>query len=225
MIFLSINQNNPYLSAIQWIKESSKHKYKYYKKLYDTNINTNTDIKNRLNQTVPTKLQPHLTTKKADGSIQINLQRYEYFIYRQLNESLRTGKIYLEDSLQYRSLSQELVTLEEKDNIISKLNIPALTQPITIQLNNLFLELNQLWQRFGTALYKNKLKHLRFDKKDKILHLKKTRNDQDESVRHRFYGQLPFCDIIDVLRFVNQHTNFLSAFTHVQPRYSKTVNK
>lgn len=40
-----------------------------------------------------------------------------------------------------------------------------------------------------------------------------------------FYEQLPFCDIIDVLRFVNQHTRFLSAFTNIQPRYNKQSAK
>lgn len=166
-------------------------------------------------------LQPYLTLKNGTQPTQINVHRYEYWIYRRLNENIKTGKIYLEDSLQYRSLSQELISLTDKENIIQQLNLPALARPITGQLDDLFLEFHQLWVTFNKKLRKSKLKHIRYDAKDQTLHLKKDKPNKDEKIKQRFYEQLPFCDIIDVLRFVQQHSDFLSAFTHVQPRYTK----
>lgn len=37
----------------------------------------------------------------------------------------------------------------------------------------------------------------------------------------RFYEQLPFCDVTDVFRFVNEHCRFLPAMKPLQPRYAK----
>lgn len=208
--FSSINQENPWLSAVQWIKtELSKPR------------RIAPDVDDCPDNTIPAKLQQYLTTKDEDKPTRINPHRYEYWIYRRLNESLKTGAIYLEDSLQYRSLSQELVSLGEKEEIIQQLNIPALNSPITQQLDGLFTELQRLWKVFNKALRKGKLKHLRYDTKDKTLHLQKVKTNKDEQIQHRFYEQLPFSDIIDVLRFVNKSCGFLSAFTHVQPRYAK----
>lgn len=37
----------------------------------------------------------------------------------------------------------------------------------------------------------------------------------------RFYEQLPFCDVTDVFRFVNEQCRFLPAMKPLQPRYAK----
>ncbi|MBA8667714.1 Tn3 family transposase [Holosporaceae bacterium 'Namur'] len=211
--FSSINQENPWLSAIQWIKAEFKSK------------RLAPEIGDCPDNTISAKLEQYLTIKDGNKPTRINPYRYEYLIYRRLNESLKTGAIYLEDSLQFRSLSQELVSLEEKEDIIQQLNIPALTRPITEQLDDLFAELHQLWKTFNKTLRKGMLKHLHYNEKDKTLHLQKIKTNEDEQIQCRFYEQLPFCDIIDVLRFVDKSSGFLSAFTHVQPRYTKNPAK
>ena len=205
--FSSIHKENRWLSAIQWIQTNSKQ-------LTPKKVDCP-------DKTVPTKLEQYLTTKNGNKPTRVNLHRYEYWIYRRLNTQLRTGTIYLEDSLQYRSLRHELVSLEEKDKIIKQLNIPALAQPITKQLDDLFAELHQTWESFNEALCKGKLKHLRYDEKNKTLHLQKIKTNKDEQIQHDFYKKLPFSSIIDVLRFVNKHTGFLSVFPHIQARYAK----
>jgi len=149
------------------------------------------------------------------------LNRYEYWIYRQLHENLKIGTIYLKDSLQYRSLRQELVPLEAKKDLINQLKIPALSNPISEQLDGLLHQLDELWVTFDTRLRKGMLKHLRYDAKDETLHLSKSNINKHEQLQHRFYEQLPFADIVKVLQFVNKSCNFLSAFTHIQPRYAK----
>ena len=215
MDFSSTNEDNPWLSAIEWIKTEFPQSHKLAPEIGDCP-----------DKTIPVKLQQYLTTTKdGDKLSRIHPHRYEYWIYRRLNEHLKTGRIYLEDSLQYRSLSQELVSLEAKDELIKQLNIPALNRPISEQLDELFAELEQLWEDFDKALRKRKLKHMRYDKKDKTLHLQKIKVNKDEQLQHHFFEQLPFCDIVDVLRFVNQLSGFLSALTHIQPRYAKRPAK
>ena len=45
----------------------------------------------------------------------------------------------------------------------------------------------------------------------------------DDDEEDAFYEQLPFADVADVLRFVNQECQFLPALTPLQPRYVKEV--
>jgi TnpA family transposase len=174
--------------------------------------------------TIPVKLLPYLTIKCDDKPARINMPCYEFWIYKQLNAQLSNGMVFLKDSLQYRSLDQELVSLKEKDELIKQLDIPAFANPINKQLDELFAELDQMWATFNKLLTKGKLKHLRYDEKDGTLHWHKIKN-KDEQEQHHFYEQLPLCDITDVLRFVNRLCGFLSAFTHIQPRYNKQPAK
>ena len=210
--FSSTNEENSWLEAIKWIKTE----------LSQSNRPA-PEVSHCPNKTIPVKLQHYLTTNNGDKEAQINPHRYEYSIYRRLNEYLKTGKIYLEDSLQHRSLTQELVSIEEKDELIKQLNIPALNRPITEQLDDLFRELGQLWESFNKKLHKGELKHLRYDKKNQTLHLQKIKVDKDEQIKHHFFKQLPFCDIVDVLKFVNKDSGFLADLTHIQPRYAKQI--
>lgn len=80
--------------------------------------------------------------------------------------------------LTYRSLNQELASPEETDELIKQSNISALTQPIKQQLDDLFIELGQLWEKFNKALRNGELKHLRYDENDKALHLQKIKVDK-----------------------------------------------
>jgi len=42
-----------------------------------------------------------------------------------------------------------------------------------------------------------------------------------EELENKFYSQLPFCEINQVMNFVNEKTNFLSALKPIQDRYHK----
>ena len=46
---------------------------------------------------------------------------------------------------------------------------------------------------------------------------------EDNDAPDAFYDQLPFCDVANLLRFVNRECGFLSALTPLQPRYAKQV--
>jgi TnpA family transposase len=207
--FSSTTPNNPWLAAITWIKElSAKNKDLAQQSIDDCP-----------EKTVPKSQKAYLCG--IEDQSRVNATRYEFWVYRQLFNQWKTGHIFLEDSLLYRSLNQELVSLSEKDELIKALKIPAFDKPIEKQLDALLKELKSLWKRFNKALKKGELTHLRYDEKDKTLHLQKINLDKEEKLKHQLYGQLPLCDIADVLRFGHKSSNFFSAFTHIQPRYSK----
>jgi hypothetical protein len=192
--FSSITTHSAWLEAIKWIK-AEFHKPQRLAPI----------IEEHPEGTIPVKLLPYFTVKEEGQPTRINKARYEFWVYRQLDRYLRSGGLFLEDSLQYRSLNQELVSIEEQQDAIQQLNIPGLRVPIAEQLDLLLSEQHSLLLKFNKALRKGKLKHLRYDEKNKTLHWQKIKVDKDERLRQQFYCQLPLCDITDVLRFVDKH--------------------
>lgn len=214
MIFdlTSTLSHNPWLEALTWFKSIF---------LKQQSLN-----QQPLSQcpagTIPKRLQTYFMEVDPDGKpIKLHAECYEFWIYRQLKKRLNAGELFLEDSIYHRSLNQELASLKDQETVLQSLDIPALRQPIEKLLDAKFSELHELWIAFNDDLKSGKLKHLRYDEATRTLHLKKSREDYEKEWQDRFYAQLPLRDITDVSQFVNERCRFLSAFTHIQPRYAK----
>ncbi|MFI4954569.1 MAG: Tn3 family transposase [Gammaproteobacteria bacterium] len=207
--FSSTVANNPWLAALDW-----------FKTIFQNQKSLSTQVPENCPQgTIPKRLQQYLVETDQEGkTIKLHADRYEFWIYRQLKKRLRAGELYLEDSIHHRCLEQELVCLEEKESILQELKIPALSQPIENRLDDKFAELHELWIAFNDDLKQGRLKHLRYDEDTKTLHLKKYHEHKEEELQHNFYSQLPLCDITDVLQFVHEPCDYLSALTPIQPR-------
>jgi TnpA family transposase len=212
--FSSCTPDNPWLAALAWMQ-------------------TVFDRQQRLSQrplaecpeaTLPKPLRPYLQTFDADGKpTSVQADRYEFWIYRQLRKRLKSGEIYLNDSLQHRRFTDELVSLEEKADVLAQLDIPWLRQPINIQLKALSEELRQQWLALERELRQGKLKHFDYDSKTGALTWRRPKADNDAAHQDSFYEQLAFCDVADVVRFTNDQCRFLSALTPLQPRYVKQI--
>lgn len=211
--FSSTTAENPWLEAITWLKE-----------LFSANKTINRyPVTASPEKTRPKRLEKYLFDTNTKGEKKFHADRYEFWIYRQLKKRLKAGELYLADSIQNRSLQQELSSAKEKGALVEQLDIPALRNPIKQLLDERCAELRTEWLKFNTDFTQGKLKHLYYDEKTKMLHLKKSNTDKDEEAQYRFYEQLPLCDITDVLRFVNERSCYSSAFTLLQPRYAKLL--
>ena len=174
--------------------------------------------------TLPKRLRPYLLTFDADGKpTGLHADRYEFWLYRQIRKRFKSGELYLDDSLQHRRFSDELVSLDEKADVLSQMDIPWLRQPIDAQLDALTAELRTQWLAFNRELHQGKLKHLEYDSETQDADLAPAQGRQRRRASRQFYEQLPFCDVADVFRFVNDQCQFLSALTPLQPRYAKKV--
>jgi TnpA family transposase len=151
----------------------------------------------------------------------IHADRYEFWLYRQIRKRLKSGEIYLDDSLQHRHFSDELVSKDKIAEVAAEMDIPFLNQSIEVQLNALKAELHPQWLAFNKELKLGKLKHLIYDKDKEILNWHKPKGDNNKVREQIFYEKLPLCDVTDVFRFVNSQCQFLSAMTPLQPRYAK----
>jgi hypothetical protein len=174
--------------------------------------------------TLPKRLRPYLLTFDADGKpTGLHADRYEFWLYRQVRKRFQSGELYLDDSLQHRHFSDELVSLDEKAAVLAQMDIPFLRQPVDAQLDALATELRSQWLAFNRELKQGKLTHLEYDKDTQKLTWRKPKGENQKAREKAFYEQLPFCDVADVFRFVNGQCQFLSALTPLQPRYAKKV--
>lgn len=175
-------------------------------------------------KTVPRRLQPYLLEFGDDGKAKrVRADRYEFWIYRQIRKRLKSGEIYLDDSLQYRHLTDELVSPEAQAKVLGTLDIPWLQQPLEAQLKALEAELEEQWRSFDRELRQGKLKHLEYDRASQTLTWRRPKADSETASQAPFFEQVACCDIAEVFRFVNARCRFLAALTPLQPRYAKQV--
>lgn len=210
----SSTNDNQWLAALNWMKSD------FWQRQITPLASEAPD------KSIPPRLLAYLTDNPEKSfEATINQSRFEFWVYQQIKRHLSNGSIFLIDSLQYGSLQQELIPIEKMQEQIHQLNLTALTEPFSTQLDALVTELDQLWHNFNKELKRGTLKHLRYDDKDKTLHWHKLKTTKDEHAQTQFYKQLSLCDITDVLRWSNNRCGLFSAFTHIQPRYSKQSAK
>ncbi|MBP6280243.1 MAG: Tn3 family transposase [Rhodocyclaceae bacterium] len=203
-----------WLTALQWMKAVFAHQQRLARQPL-------ADIPPR---TIPKRLRDFLLSFDPHGQpIGLRGDRYEFWVYRQLRKRLDTGDIYLDDSVQHRRFTDDLVSMEAKADALKALNIPWLRQPVDETLDTLFVELDTQWRAFDVELRSGKLKHLEFDPETQTLTWHRPKADKDKQLQQSFYAKLQARDIADIFRFVNEHCHFLSAMTPLQPRYAKKI--
>lgn len=212
--FSSTVADSPWLAALTWMKKIFVRPQKLAAR----------PLSECPEGTIPNRLRPYLLNFNEKGEATgLRGDRYEFWIYRQIRKRLDAGELYLNDSLQHRCLSDELVPMDQKGEVIEQLGLPWLREPVDTTLDALFAELECLWRNFDRELRRGKLKHLDYDPIHKTLTWRKPKVDKEVALQASFYAMLPARGIADIFRFVNEHCRFLAALTPLQPRYAKKV--
>ncbi len=154
----------------------------------------------------------------------LEVDRYEFLIYRLLRNALEAGDVYVRNSNNFRSFEDDLISAErwkDKEAILREIGAPILLAPIEDTLANYRKELEAKFKRVHERIENGDNKHIKVtgagDKRRWTL----IYPTEEEPINSPFYGQLPGIDIADLLWFVAQETGYLSAFTHVLERYVK----
>ena len=205
--------NNPLLEAIEWMKQVFTKKQSLIQQSFS-------DFPRAL---VSKRLEPYLLNTDDEENPVMRANRFEILVYKQISKQLKTGALFVKDSILYRPFSHDLVSLKEKKAILKTLQIPWLETSCKKQVNELFKELESLWIELNNKLKKGEIKHLKYNSVTKKLQWVKPRIISEENTPETktLYDNLPIMDIADILRFAHEKTGFLSALTHLQPRYSK----
>ncbi len=212
--FASIVPDSPWLTALAWIKSVFAKQQRLSER----------PLEECPAATLPKRLRPYLLTLGSDGEpCGLQADRYEFWLYRQVRKRFQSGELYLNDSLEHRHFSDELVSMDAKADVLAQMDIPFMRQPLEAQLDVLAAVLHTQWLAFNNELKQGKLTHLEYNKDTQKLIWRKPKEENQKAREQAFYEQLPYCDIADVFRFVNSQCQFLSALTPLQPRYAKKV--
>jgi len=205
-------ENCPWLAALDWMKDAFGKQESLSRQ----------SLAGCPEATLPRRLKPYLLEYADDGEpVGVHAERYEFWVYRQLRKRLKSGEVYVDDSHQHRHFCADLVSPEKQQAALEQLDIPWVREPLEDQLAKLGAELRDQWQAFEQELRDGKLEHLDHDPATGRFAWHRLKANENPQQQDAFYGQLPLCDVADVLRFVDQECGLLSALTPLQPRYAK----
>jgi len=209
-IFLSIDFKSPtqggsIIKAVTFLKETfSKNKSLSQLKT--------TDFPQEI---ISSRLLRYLYDPDKKG---LNGDKYEFQIYRLLKDRLESGDVFVEESLNFKSFEEELISNEkwkQKDQIIQSLELPYLHKPVDHilasfeeNLENTLKAVNDRIQQGNNPYIKTR------NKEGKITWSLPYQKIEDET-NHSFYQQFPQVGIGNILHFVNQRCGYMDAFTHI----------
>ena len=98
--FVGTAQDSPWLAALTWAKSVFAKQQRLSER----------PLAECPEATLPKRLRPYLLTFDGDGNpTGLHADRYEFWLYRQVRKRFQSGELYLDDSLQHRHFSDELV--------------------------------------------------------------------------------------------------------------------
>jgi hypothetical protein len=175
---------------------------------------------------IPKKLRRYLffDTKESYKKKQLQIDQYEFLVYRQLRNALEAGDLYVEDSTEFRRFEDDLISdtrWQDKEAILREIGASILTTPIEETLASFREELEEKFESANQHIKNGQNKHIKITGVDEKRRWTLACPGEDEPTDSPFYSQLPGISIADLLWFVTDRTGFLNAFTHVLDRYVK----
>jgi len=164
---------------------------------------------------IPKYLQPYIF--KKDGFV---APRYELMLYQSLSKQLQGGNIFIEDSVSHQSLEADLIPLDywkqNKEQILKQIDLEKLFLKPEAILKDLKKELESKIKIVNRAILKGDNKDVKIEKKpDGSQKWKLIYNAKEEETNHQIYNQFPVIGIVPLLNWVNEQTQFSSAFKHI----------
>ena len=175
---------------------------------------------------IPKSLHRYLfTAATADGKEKIlEIDRYEFLIYRLLRNALSSGDVFVRDSNEFRCFEDDLIgdkRWRHKNEVLQEIGAPILVAPIQETLAAFERALETKFKGVNQRITEGLNPHIKVSGTADKSRWKLIYPSAEEPVNRPFYSQLPGIGIADLLWFVAANTGFLSTFTHVLDRYVK----
>lgn len=175
---------------------------------------------------IPKRLRGYLfTTAEGKGRAKrLDVDRYEFLVYRLLCDAMEAGNVFVMDSNEYRRFEDDLISDErwiDKEAVLRDLDAPILQAPIEETLAALRTQLDVKFQAVNAHIADGDNAYITVRGKGDKRRWNLIYPALDESLNSPFYAQIPGIGIADLLWFVAGNTGFLGAFSHVLERYVK----
>jgi len=155
----------------------------------------------------------HGKTKKCK---MLNIDKYEFLVYKLLKVGLDAGDIFIKDSRNFKSFEEDLISekqWQQKDTLIKSLNLPYLHEPIETILERKETELEATIKRVNDSIRQGKNPDIKITGTGENIHWHLPYSNDEEPIDHSLYAQLPQMSIIDILTslrlFISKQTAFL----------------
>ncbi len=192
-----------------------------FKNFINQKISISRNIHKLSKRIIPDKLKKYLFDIDDDNHKHLNVNKYEFFIYMLLRNRLESGDIFIKNSINFRSLEDDLISLEKwkkKEKIINELNLRELNNPIEEQLNLFENKLDSRIKSVNNRILSGDNKFIKIKGNKWNLSYESNNN---KIIKNPFFTQLPKINIGNLIHFVNEECNFLKAFTNILKRYGK----
>lgn len=184
---------------------------------------------------IPKKLKGYVVNQKLikmDKEVNeikyINGNLYEVMLYLELQKAINSGSICVADSLNYRSLDNELIPydvwIKDKVKILAELSDSLILTDVTKLLQGLETELESAYDRVNKRIKSKENSHIKIIDEKKLTWKLPYQSILD-NVNNPFYENIPLCNISDVIAFTEEQTNFMEEFTHILSKGTKTHAK
>ena len=154
----------------------------------------------------------------------LDVDRYEFLVYRLLRNALEAGDVFVLDSNEFRRFEDELISdarWQDKDALLREIGSPILLAPIRETLAAFHEALEAKFNAVNRRIADGLNAHIKVRGPDGKRRWTLAYPDPEDPADHPFYSQLPGIGIADLLWFVAAKTGFMGAFTHVLDRYVK----
>ena len=148
----------------------------------------------------------------------LDVDRYEFLVYRLLRNALEAGNVYVRDSNDFRSFEDDLIDpkrWQDKEAVLREIGAPILLAPIQETLDAFREELDAKFNRVNKRIANGENKHIKVTGTADKRRWSLIYPTEEEPINSPFYGQLPGIGIADLLWFVAE--NGLSALFHSRP--------
>lgn len=177
---------------------------------------------------IPKSLRPYLFSKPGaeadDDDERLDLDRYEFLVYRLLRNALESGDLYVKNSNEFRRFEDDLISdirWQNKDAVLAEIGAPILMRPIEETLATFREALESRFTEVNRRIAECANEHIKVTGKGDKRRWTLIYPTAEEPINSPFYSQLPGIGIADLLGFVASRTGFLGTFTHVLDRYVK----
>jgi TnpA family transposase len=175
---------------------------------------------------IPKKLRRHLLVETEDSpkKKQLQIDLYEFLLYRLVRNALEAGDLYVADSTEFRRFEDDLIgdtRWQDKAGVLREVGAPILTTPIEETLASLRKELDAKFESVNQNIANGRNKDIKITGAGEKRRWTLACPGAEEANDSPFYSRLPGIGIADLLWFVAGKTGFLDSLTHVLDRYVK----
>jgi TnpA family transposase len=180
---------------------------------------------------IPKSLRPYLFTdrdvaKTRAKAKHLDVDRYEFLVYRLLRNALEAGDVFVQHSNEFRRFEDDLISdarWAKRDLVLKEIGAPLLLAPIEQTLRRLREALETRFAEVNQRIDEATNQHIKVIGRADKRRWKLIYPTAEEPVNSPFYSQLPGIGIAELLGFVAGRTGFLSSFSHVLSRYVKNA--